>query len=416
MKIAYRIMAVYSRREMVEAEVKKLDGCDVKVFYDDRPDDERVGTSYTQLKCINDALAGDYTHLCLLQDDLLLVNDFDKCIKELVTARPMALWTLFCPRIKDMSFNAPYARIFPANTWGPGNVIPIPMLQKIMAFRQERLPNYIYDDGLYLMYCMEHGMPTYTTRVALLQHLAPEDSTLGYNSKRKVSKVWAGEDVYSRINWRNRAVKTYNFPDGIDIGLHYKKYGPRKKVRYVMRTVGNVDLSEYFDAIPDLEIAKDRIHDAMDTFKLSLEMAGDDPCVHLEDDIILCDNFVERVEAEIAKRPNDVIQFFSMRKDDLTVGSRYILGGLFCMGQCFYLPAGMSADILRFMDTWDKYDTDPNGLDTPLMSDYFKLHKVKYWNVCPNLVDHKVQKSRIDPRRSSKRQSFTFVKQGGAQG
>ena len=72
-KIAYRIMACYDRKEMVEAEVEKLKGCDVKVFYDDRPKEERKGTYYTQLKCIEDVLSGDYTHLVLLQDDILLV-------------------------------------------------------------------------------------------------------------------------------------------------------------------------------------------------------------------------------------------------------------------------------------------------------------------------------------------------------
>lgn len=413
MRIAYRIMASPERKAFVEAELQKLSGCDVKVFYDDRPDPERIGTSYTQLKCVNDALAGDYTHLCILQDDLLLVNDFDKCIKELVNARPMALWTLFCPRIRDMSFNAPYARLFPANTWGPGNVIPIGMLKKIMAFREERLPNYIYDDGLYLMYCIENGIPTYTTRVALLQHLCPEDSLLGYNSSRKVSKIWAGEDVYGRIKWQNRIPKSYNIPTSANIPEEYAKYGPKPKqaakIRYIMRTVGNVDLHEYTEAIPTLEIARDRIHNAMDTFKLSLEMAGDDPCVHLEDDIILCDDFVRRVEAEIAKRPNDVIQFFSMRKDDLTVGSRYIRGGAFCMNQCYYIPPGMGTKLLAYMDVWDRYDEHPTGYDI-LMADFFKLNGIKYWNVCPNLVDHKVAKSRINARRSSKRQSFTFEK------
>ena len=42
------------------------------------------------------------------------------------------------------------------------------------------------------------------------------------------------------------------------------------------------------------------------------------------------------------------------------------------------------------------------------INDFSKDIKIKYWNVCPNLVDHKIMKSRIDPRRSSKRQSFTF--------
>lgn len=227
MKIAYRIMACYERKEMVDAEVAKLDGQDVKVFYDDRPKEERKGTAYTQLACINDVIDKDYTHLVLLQDDILLVNDFHKCIERIVSARPMALWTLFCPRIKaeDLSFDAPYARIFPANTWGQANIIPINMLHKITAFREEKLPNYIYDDGLYLMYCIENGMPVYTTRVSLLQHLCPTNSTLGYNNKNKVSKIWAGEDIYDKVNWNNMQFKKYNIPTSCDKEKEYAKYG-----------------------------------------------------------------------------------------------------------------------------------------------------------------------------------------------
>lgn len=180
-------------------------------------------------------------------------------------------------------------------------------------------------------------------------------------------------------------------------------------IRYIMRTVGDVDLSEYRQEIPSLEICRDRKHDAMDTFRLSLEMAGADACVHLEDDVILCEDFVKRVEAEIRKRPDDVIQFFSMRKDDLTIGSRYIPGRLFCMNQCYYIPAGMGVELLAYMDRWTRYDEEPNAYDY-LMADFFKERRIKYWNVCPNLVDHKAVKSRINPKRSSKRQSFTFAK------
>ena len=218
-------MACYDRKEMVEAEVEKLKGCDVKVFYDDRPQEERKGTYYTQLKCIEDALNGDYTHLVLLQDDILLVNDFDKCIKELIKFKPYDLWTLFCPRICEANTEEPYGQIFPANTWGQGNVIEIGMLKEIMKFREEKIPNYIYDDGLYLMYCIENNLPVYTTRVGLLQHLCPTDSTLGYNNKNKVSKVFLGEDIYDKVNWKSRDYKKFNLPTTADLEKEYKKYG-----------------------------------------------------------------------------------------------------------------------------------------------------------------------------------------------
>ena len=232
MKIAYRVMACYERQGIVDGIIKSLElqGADVKVFYDDRPKESREGTAYTQLKCIEDALNGDYTHLCLLQDDIALVDRFDDCIKKLIEFKPLAIWTFFCPRLKqeDMSYEAPYAMIQPANTWGPGNLLEIGMIRKMMDFRREKIPNYIYDDGLYLMYALEKGIPTYTTRVALLQHLCPTESLLGYNNKRKVSKVWDGaENVYERINWSNKSVKRYNFPTSCDIEKEYAKYGPR---------------------------------------------------------------------------------------------------------------------------------------------------------------------------------------------
>ena len=182
------------------------------------------------------------------------------------------------------------------------------------------------------------------------------------------------------------------------------------KVKFIMRTVGDADLSEYLQAIPNLMICEDTKHEAKDTYRMSLEMAGDDACVNMEDDIILCDHFYDRAMNEISKRPNDVIQFFSMRGDDLKIGSRYIPGYQYLMNQCFYLPMGMARAILEYMPYWLKENEGIVGGTDSLTRDFFKLAKIKYWNVVPNLVDHKQVKSRIDPRRSTKRQSFTFQK------
>ena len=179
------------------------------------------------------------------------------------------------------------------------------------------------------------------------------------------------------------------------------------EIKFIMRTTDAKICDEYKEDIPNLIVCQDRKHDAMDTFKMSLELAGDCACVNMEDDIILCDDFYNKIIEEIEKRPNEVIQFFSMRKDDLTVGSRYISGRAFCMGQCFYIPKGMAKEVLEYMDRWTRYEEDPTALDY-LFADYLKEKKIKYWNVCPNLVDHKPIKSRINPRRSTKRQSLTF--------
>lgn len=178
-------------------------------------------------------------------------------------------------------------------------------------------------------------------------------------------------------------------------------------IKFIMRTCGDVNLQDYKNNIPNLIICNDTTQNAMDTFRKSLELTGDYACVNMEDDIILCDDFYNKILKEINQRPNDVIQFFSMRKDDITIGSRYINGSRFMMNQCFYMPKELSRKLRDYMDSWNKYQEHPTGYDI-LMADFFKDNKIKYWNVCPNLVDHKQQKSRINKRRSTKRQSLTF--------
>lgn len=228
-KIAYRIMACKSRDYIVKEMLKSLDGLDVQVFYDDRPEQKRIGTSYTQMLCINDAIMHmfDYTHICLLQDDLLLVNDFDKCLHKLIEHNEHGFWGLYCSRLKKVDYERPYVKLYPANTWGQANLFPIEMAIDIVNYRREVIPNYIYDDGLYLMYLYDHYLPAYTLNVGLCQHLCPTKSTLGYNNKNKVTKVFDGLDVYDKINWDNHEEKAYNFADVAAMERDREKYGRR---------------------------------------------------------------------------------------------------------------------------------------------------------------------------------------------
>lgn len=180
-------------------------------------------------------------------------------------------------------------------------------------------------------------------------------------------------------------------------------------MRYIVRSIPErQDCVDYLQRrIPGLEICQDRKRDAMDTFLRALEMAGNDPAVHLEDDIVLARDFTARVEQEISRLPGDVIQFFSMRAKDLTEGSRWDRN--FLMGQCFYLPAGWSLRVREFFGRWWPLNRNenPTGLDL-MVGDYLRSVRQSYWIHCPSLVDHRNRKSAINPRRSTKRQSKTF--------
>ena len=159
----------------------------------------------------------------------------------------------------------------------------------------------------------------------------------------------------------------------------------------------------------NLDLNKNNAHF---NFVKSLQMAGDEALVSMEDDAVLCDNFHEKLLAEIAKRPDEIIQFFSRRDKDITVGERYETGANFNYNICFYLPAGMSKKLLDYNADWieknpDRYFGSPYDI---MMQEYFKEQKLKYWIVIPNLVDHKEDRSSIDSRRNPRRHSKTFKK------
>ena len=177
-------------------------------------------------------------------------------------------------------------------------------------------------------------------------------------------------------------------------------------MKFIVRNAGTRNIDHLKEQIPDLIVIRNEVN-AMEAFMDALAAAGGDAAVHMEDDVILCPDFVSKVEEIVKDHEDEVIQFFSMRKDDLTIGTRYIKGARFLMGQCFYLPKGMSMDLRFYKDGWKRIQEHPTGLDL-MVADYLKDTKKDYLNIVPNLVDHMVCKSIIDPRRSSKRQSFTF--------
>lgn len=155
----------------------------------------------------------------------------------------------------------------------------------------------------------------------------------------------------------------------------------------------------------DAEIVWDQTRNAYDTWQAMLATAGDDPAVFLEDDVILAADWRSKVEAVIAERPDDVIQFFSIR-DEYEPGYRG--GSTYLMNQCFYLPGGVAADLLAFSRDWrDSHPEHPTGTDTTT-ADFLRSTKRDYWMHVPSLVQHREWRSVIDPRRSSRRQSKVF--------
>lgn len=180
-------------------------------------------------------------------------------------------------------------------------------------------------------------------------------------------------------------------------------------MRYILRTcAGREHYVDYVKkCIPSVEVCFDDVGGAMQNWIKSLEMAGNDAHVNIEDDIWITQNFEKKIMLAINQKPEEIIQFFSMRKADLSIGSRW--DNKFCMSQCTYFPEKINKGIIAFSKKYEKTNHESHPYDT-MVSDYLKKIKRKYWIHVPSLVDHRVGKSEINPRRAStNRQSFTFL-------
>jgi len=180
-------------------------------------------------------------------------------------------------------------------------------------------------------------------------------------------------------------------------------------VKIILRTCAGREVwRDYLTTnIPELIVVQDKTNNAMDTFLTAMSITGNDAAVHIEDDIIITSDFCAKLHTVIAKMPDMVIQFFSMRKADLTIGSRLDYGRTFMMNQCFYLPHSYSKMILEYYPVWPQRERHKTGYDI-LIADWLKFRKEKYWIHVPSLVQHRKCKSIINPRRPNNRQSITF--------
>lgn len=152
-------------------------------------------------------------------------------------------------------------------------------------------------------------------------------------------------------------------------------------MKYYVRTTGERVLHNSFKQI-DYEILLDEKHELMKLFPKWLLQISDDDVVLLEDDIVLCDNFKERIEKIINEHPNDIINFFetptvwyeTRRKIDFT------------WNQCTYIPK----DKLKLLGEEILKMTHFNGKPTPegYMRDILKRFNIEHIAYRPCLVQH----------------------------
>lgn len=115
-------------------------------------------------------------------------------------------------------------------------------------------------------------------------------------------------------------------------------------IKYFVRTTNN-RIFEY-----DLEYEKlvDIERKPVESFIKQLKYISQWDSVLLEDDLILCKDFKNRIEEVIKQYPNKIINFFTRPNDYFTTHE----SSIFAYNQCTYYPQGVALQIAIEMEKW----------------------------------------------------------------
>lgn len=182
-------------------------------------------------------------------------------------------------------------------------------------------------------------------------------------------------------------------------------------MKFVMQHVAGAR-EEYVEAalkvIPDLQIVE-CWGVPMETFRESLVREAH---WHLEDDIILPHDFLERCEKVVAEHGDTLIRGFSQKGK-----AGYEPGSKFGWTQIVWFPEGWGTECSEFCKDWkevleqDPKKWGPTGYDY-VIRDWLQESKRRYWMEVPSLVQHVEGSSMLGPR-SRNRQSQSFIETYG---
>ena len=176
---------------------------------------------------------------------------------------------------------------------------------------------------------------------------------------------------------------------------------------YIIKAVQERKLfvDEILKKIPNAIVYYDKEHDAQKSYLYICEnIIKQQPCVLLQDDIILTENFQEKIEKIIQQYPNMLISFF-----DMVTGKQPVFreGKKFRFSQCVYHPPGFSKKVLESYPKW-KYRNNPVSYCDKLMG-FAWGEEQDYLLWIPSLVQHRSCISAINEERSRHRISPTFI-------
>lgn len=132
------------------------------------------------------------------------------------------------------------------------------------------------------------------------------------------------------------------------------------KLKFFIRTTGErkLDPSIEKELGNDYTLLIDKEHKPVDSFIKQLSTISEFDSVLLEDDVILCKEFVKEIEKAISEWPNQIINFFTMPHMFFTTSLGF---HTFVYNQCTFYPKGigkkLAEEMVKLREPYNQYDT-----------------------------------------------------------
>lgn len=210
-KVDIAIMTCSARWGYAEAIAKKIGG-DVTIIYDNG------GYVWGTAKRCWEALAEmDGSHALLLQEDILICQDFRATVEHCAELQPGKALGFYANRrpVDEARERGDSWVVIPDGVWGQATCFPTewvsPMLEWVATsdhysthYRRRvcDFPPDRWDDRKTTAWLEYMGRPVYCTVPSLVQHRKPSTSLVGNSNRNRVARWFIGEDVSGlSVDW-----------------------------------------------------------------------------------------------------------------------------------------------------------------------------------------------------------------------
>lgn len=134
----------------------------------------------------------------------------------------------------------------------------------------------------------------------------------------------------------------------------------------------------------NVEVIWDTTHNVIDTLCKTFDT--NEPMIVLEDDVEICENFLEKALWEIEKHKDCFIMFYASNADEFVKHEDEAFNSPRVRTQAYYIPWGISKGMAEYVKNDEKYS--PKWRYSNPMCHYLKNNWIKMHLVMPSMCQH----------------------------